>query len=189
MTDFDEKWFSPNSDGETVQVEMEVAEDGTLLTDSLHIFQNPIGLFTFMGNIPLPLGKLDDERDDGLYVFPTFKTPIEAFNYAKWCGYTSTTYLEISATEKFHVTAVVCQDTTTGSLYLPLLEAEKYRYGKIIKLDYKAINEYKALGLEDMIFWSLYETGMDSVAILISDYAQEADAMKAREVCYKKRSN
>jgi len=186
MDKFDDKWWS-HKETETVDVKMEVDDSGKLICDTFHIVQNCLGRFGYAGDIPLQLGELNEETEEGTYNFPTFKTPIEAFMYAKWCGFISSTYLAVSGSLKFYMVACVCRDNLTRQLYLPFLEPK--RSGRVERLDDQTVEEYKALDLGEMVFWGVYETGMDSTAIWMADFAKEEEAEEACSEMFKRLSN
>lgn len=172
--------------------------------DDLHIVQNMTGLYSFIGNVPAALGELrlatkedikegeaaqDNKGDMRALKFPSFKTPYDAFTYAKSRGFISTSYLQVSKADKFYVSAVICRDTMTGKLFNPLDKGEGDRPGHVTRLTEKEVEDYTNLGMSALVFWSLYETGLDSLSSLVDDFKTESEAIEAREEKYRKAVN
>jgi len=165
----------------------------------LHILPDLMGRFIFSGNIPTWLGELRLATKEDIVAgrackdatgftkalkFPSFKTPLDAFMFAKQKGYIIASYVAATTADKFYLSASICRDDVTGELYNPL--DDKERQGYVERVPPEVAKMIFDAGVGDMVFYSVYETGLDSMSVLIDDFKTEAEAEACRKKLYKR---
>lgn len=135
----------------------------------LHIRMKAQGGYVFEGTLPLDL----PDRE--------FKTSAMANDFALERGYLSTSYRDNIIHPIFYRVPQICCDAE-GTLYNPLHGGDAGKVSHIKTIEREDIREYE----NDLVFWSVFTSGLDSYGYHISDFPTEKDAIECLSKLYER---